>query len=110
MIVSLPPLTIKEENDRKKNPCVRYISHVKDTTKRYANAILSVGSTANYIKKSKAVVKIAFLAQNNLFQIIVLFYPMICYAKLPPLPLYYQLSEISLPIVVSISLLFSFPS
>lgn len=64
----------------KKPPCVRYISHVKDTTKRYANAILSVGGTANYIKKSKTVVKIAFLAQNNLFQIIVLFlsYDMLC--------------------------------
>lgn len=54
-------------------------------------------------------VKAYFLAQNNVFQIIVLFfYPVIHYAKLPPLPLYYQFLEITLPILVSISPLISF--
>lgn len=40
-------------------------------TKRYANSVFCVGSTENYIKQNKLVVKTFFLVPKNLFKIIV---------------------------------------
>lgn len=36
-------------------------------TKRYANSVFCVGSTENYIKQNKLVVKTFFLVPKNLF-------------------------------------------
>lgn len=35
---------------KKKSTYMKYVSHVSDSTRRYANAVLSVGSPAIYVK------------------------------------------------------------